>query len=135
MDENTLLYNSRITRNYITFLKRDIPDLDVDGLLGEAGISRYQVDDSGHWFSQKEVDRFQAVVAAKTGNPDIALVVGRNLFCDSTGPGIIKKYLLGLLDLMTVYLAMDKVYAKLSRAASFKSRKLWGSPGGDRQPS
>ena len=66
------LYNSRITKTYLEYIKNIYPDLDIDSILEYAGMTRYEVEDQAHWFSQDQADRFQEILVKKTGNPDIA---------------------------------------------------------------
>ena len=77
MKDNTPLYNSRIIKNYVEYLKSYHPDIDIASLLNYAGIETYQLDDEGHWLSQEQVDRFHEMLAEKTDNPDISREVGR----------------------------------------------------------
>jgi PAS domain S-box-containing protein len=117
------LYNSRITKTYIEYVKKSYPDLDIDYLLEYAGMTKYEVEDQAHWFSQDHADRFQEILTKKTGNPNIAREAGR-FTTSHKGLGHGKKYALGLLNLATVYLLMEKVYALVSRGANVKTKKL-----------
>ena len=66
MDENVPVYNSRVTKLYLRYLGKYYPDIDVDSILEYAGMPGYAVEDQAHWFSQKQVDRFQNTLI---GNP------------------------------------------------------------------
>ena len=66
MTDNTPLYNSRIIKNYVEYLKSYYPDIDIASLLKYADIEAYQLDDEGHWLSQEQVDRFHEMLAEKT---------------------------------------------------------------------
>lgn len=124
MDENTPLYNSRIIRSYVGFLQEQYPHLELDDLFGKAGITFHQVDDPGHWFSQRDVDSFQKVVAEATGNQNISREAGRNVFNAPGGVMAMKQYTLGLLDILTFSLSIEKVYDKVSRGVTIRGRKL-----------
>ena len=59
MDENSPIYNSRIIRVYLEFMRKKYPRVDPEFLLRYAGMTQYEVNDNGHWFSQIQVNRFQ----------------------------------------------------------------------------
>ncbi|MFC1515645.1 ATP-binding protein [Thermodesulfobacteriota bacterium] len=123
MTDPSSLYNSRIPKTYIEYLGKTYPDLNIDSVLEYAGMTRYEVEDQAHWFSQKQVDRFQEAVVEKTGNSDIAREAGRYT-SSHEGMGPAKQYALGLMSPTTVYLLMGKVYPIVSRGSTIKARKL-----------
>ncbi len=123
MNEEVTLYNSQLTRIYLTFINRFYPNVDVASALEYAGMTQYEVQDQGHWFTQRQVDRFQEIVVEKTGNPNIAREAGR--FSASSGRmGPLKQYLLGLMSLLSLYLLMEKLYPIMSRGSVIKVKKL-----------
>lgn len=121
--EDAAIYNSRITKGYIEFLKREYPEIAVETLLHYAEMPVYAVDDEAHWFSQRQVDRFHDILVEKTGNPGIARDVGR-FAASSNAMGVAKKYTLGLVHLSTAYLLMARLYPMISRGADITSKKL-----------
>lgn len=123
MDDSVPLYNSRITKVYLRYLKSNYPDLDVDSLLQYAGMTNYEVDDSAHWFTQNQVDRFNRIVIEKTGNREIPREAGRFSF-SSEVLGAVKQHLIGLMSLASVYLLMERLYLMMSRAADVKAKKI-----------
>jgi len=123
VSENSPIYNSRITKTYIEYIKNSYPDLDIDPILEYAGMTRYEIEDQAHWFSQDQVDRFNKILISKTDNPNVARDVGR-FTTSHKGMGSVKQYTLGLMSLTTVYLLMEKVYPILSRAVDVKTKKL-----------
>ena len=54
MADTTPLYNSRIIKNYVEYLKSYYPDIDIVSLLKYADIETYQLDDEGHWLTQEQ---------------------------------------------------------------------------------
>jgi PAS domain S-box-containing protein len=123
VSETSPLYNSGITKTYLEFIKETYPDLDIDSIINYAGMTKHEVENMAHWFSQDQADRFQEILVKKTGNPNIAREAGRFLMSyKGLGPG--KKYALGLMNLATVYLLMGKVAPILSRAVDIKTKKL-----------
>ncbi len=102
------IYNSRITKSYLNYLKIHWPQVDCDELLEKSGMTRYQVDDPAHWFTQEQVDRFHAVIVEKTGAADISRQAGRHI-SSSSGTGAAKQYFLGFVGPALAYLAAGKV--------------------------
>ena len=117
------LYNSRITKIYLEYLKKHYPEMDIDEVLKYAQISKLEVDDPGHWFTQNQSDLFQEIVVKLSGNPNIAREAGR--FTASTeGIGAAKQHVLGFVGPAAVYLLMEKIYPILSRGATVKAKKV-----------
>jgi PAS domain S-box-containing protein len=123
VSDTSPLYNSRIPKTYLEYIKNSYPDLDIDSILEYAGMTRYEIEDQAQWFSQDQTDRFQEILIKKTGNPNIAREAGRYT-TSHKGMGSVKQYTLGLMSLTTVYLLMEKVYPILSRAVDVKTKKL-----------
>ena len=123
MTDTLPLYNSRITRTYLEYIKKNYPDLDIDSILEYAGMTRYEVEDQAHWFSQDQTDRFQEILIKKTGNPNIAREAGRYTTShEEMGPA--KQHILGFIKPTSVYLLMEKLYPILSRGATINAKKL-----------
>jgi len=117
------LYNSRVTKIYLQYLSDHYPNIDIDPILEHAKMTRYAVEDPGHWFTQAQVDRFHEILVEKTGNPKIAWEVGRySLSSDILGAA--KQYALGLVSLTSLYLLMEKLHPILARQATVKAKRL-----------
>jgi PAS domain S-box-containing protein len=121
--DSSPLYNSRIIKTFLEYLRKSYPDLDIDSVLEYSEITKYEVEDQAHWFSQSQTDRFHEALFEKTGNPNIAIEAGRYT-TSYEGMGPVKQYTLGLMSLTSVYLFMDKVYPIMSRAATITTKKL-----------
>jgi len=123
MDDHTPIYSSRISKIYLRYLKRQYPFVDTDAILEYAGMNRYEVEDQGHWFTQKQVDRFHKILVEKTGNPNISREAGR--FSSSTeGTGAAKQYTLGLLSPAFIYLSAGKLFNHYTRGTTVSAKKL-----------
>jgi len=120
---NDPLYNSRLIKNYVEYAKEHYPDVDIDLLLSYAGIAGYELEDQGHWFSQRQVDRFHEVLAQKTGDPNISQEVGRYA-ASSKASGVVRQYALGFMSPAAVYWVAQSLGSRLTRAHTFKTRKL-----------
>ena len=123
MSETQPIYNSRITRVYLEYLKKNYPDLDIVPILEYAEMTEYEIRDQTHWFSQKQVDRFHECIIETTKDPDIARKAGQYA-TSAEGLGAAKQYLLSLLNLSSLYLLIEKVYPVFSRGVSIKAKKL-----------
>ncbi len=123
MTDSIPVYNSKITKTYIEYIKKRYPDLDIDYLLEYAEMTKYEIEDSAHWFSQDQADRFQEIVVKKTNNPTIAREAGRYT-TSHEGMGPAKQHILGFIRPTSVYLLMEKLYPILSRGATIKVKKM-----------
>ncbi len=123
MNESAHLYNSRVTKIYIQYLQKYFPDVDVDSVLGEAGIANYEIEDPAHWFTQEQQDRLHEILVSRTGNPNIARDAGRYA-TSSEGLGATKQYILGLMSPTAIYLLIEKINALMSRGANVSAKKI-----------
>lgn len=117
------IYSSRILKLYTQCINERYPEIDVDAVLRESGISKYELEDIGHWFNQHQVDEFFKMVVEATGNPAIAREAGRYVVLNETS-GPVKQIALGLLQVSSIYLLLAKLYPLFSRGAQVKTRKI-----------
>ncbi|UCG66977.1 MAG: PAS domain S-box protein, partial [Deltaproteobacteria bacterium] len=117
------LYNSRLIKNYVEYCTIFHPELDIDSLLSYAGIAVYELEDQGHWFSQRQVDRFHQILAQEAGDPNISREVGRYA-PSSKASGVVRQYALGFMSPAAVYWVAQSLGSRLTRAHTFKTRKL-----------
>jgi class 3 adenylate cyclase len=117
------LYNSRLTKNYVEYIKTFHPAVAVEDLLDYAWIKDYELEDQGHWFSQWQVDRFHDRLMQKTGDSKLPRKVGR-FAASSQASGALKNYILGFVTPGAAYWLFEKIAAHMTRAMTFKSRKL-----------
>jgi HD-GYP domain-containing protein (c-di-GMP phosphodiesterase class II) len=118
-----LLYNSRIIDTYIKLIKHKYSFVDINELIAYAGMEAYQVADQGHWFSQRQINLFYEKVLRETGNPFIAREAGQYA-ASPDAIGMMRQYVLGLVDPSTVYELIGKTTEKFVKSASYKSRTL-----------
>ena len=114
-----LPYNSRIIEAYLKFINKYYPDLDIYDLLKYAGMTAYEVEDHGHWFSQEQVDRFYYRLEEKSGDKNIAREAGRYM-ASSEASGEVKYYFLGLMGLMNAYKMVAKASVSLTKSTKFQ---------------
>ena len=117
------LYNSRIISTFIEYGKKHYPDLDIDSIISYAGITNYELADQGHWFSQRQVDRFYEIIAQRTGNPNLSREAGRYA-ASSNASGAVRQYALGFMTPAAAYWVVEKIAPHLTRASTLKTKKL-----------
>jgi len=122
-DNRTPLYNSRILNTYIEFLANYFPAVDIDAVLQQAEITRHEAEDPGHWFTQRQADRFHESLTAVTGNPNLAREVGR-FTSSSEQVGAAKQYALGSIGLASIYMKTGKLAATMTRGSQMSCKKL-----------
>lgn len=123
MKEKDRLYNSRLTRIYLEYLRSQYPDIDTDRLLAYAGMTKLEADDPAHWFSQTQVDRFHDILVKETGNENISRETGRYA-TSSEGIGLVKRYALGFINPANVYGLIGKLMPLLTRGTTIKTQRL-----------
>jgi PAS domain S-box-containing protein len=123
IDNSSPLYNSRITRVYVEYLLKKYPAIDVDEILQYAGMTKPELEDPAHWFSQDQVDRFNFILTQKTGNESISREVGR-FATTSEVLGIFKKIAISLVNPTSIYMLLGKFYSLLSRAVVVETKRV-----------
>ncbi len=120
------LYSSRLIKNYVEYIKKFYPDLDLPDILHYSWIKTYELEDQGHWFSQWQVDRFHERLTQKTGDSKISRKVGQ-FAATSEAAGALKHYALGFMTPGGAYWLFEKIAPHLTKASTFRSRKLGSS--------
>jgi two-component system cell cycle sensor histidine kinase/response regulator CckA len=123
MNEQLPIHNSRIIKTYLEYVGIHHPDIDTDSLLACAGMTRYEAEDPGHWFTQEQVERFHEVLDEKTKDPNISREAGRYA-ATATAAGALKKYTLGFMTPALAYWVIEKIVPHLTKAYSLKAKKL-----------
>ncbi|MGA2780761.1 MAG: HD domain-containing phosphohydrolase [Smithella sp.] len=118
---DTPLYNSRIFKSYVEYLNRYFPDIDIAPILKYANIEAYQLDDEGHWLTQEQGDRFNAIITKMTQDPDISRKVGR-FSATSRASGALGQYVIGLINPKMAYAILGNLNARLSRGTIFTTK-------------
>ena len=117
------LYNSRIISIFMEYLDLHHPRVDNEAILAHAGITPQELRDQGHWLTQRQIDRFHEKLSEVTGDPDISRKVGRYAV-SSKASGVLKRYTLGLMNVISVYMMMENVYPTMSRGVTITVKKL-----------
>lgn len=114
IDDQTPLYNSGILGNYINYLESHDVDLDTGDLLHCSGLTRFDINDEGHFLTQEQINRFHHCLDKRLADPKIAYKVGQHaLTMKSTGT--LMQYGLQFVTPGAMYKAVDRIYPKWSR--------------------
>lgn len=123
MTDSPALYNSRIMRTYLEYLRISYSNTDIQEILDNAGITAEEIADTAHWFTQQESDRFYTAVVEKTGDAAIARKAGR-YSASSEGLGLVKQYVTGLMTTELALLSLRKITPFLIRHATIDVKKI-----------
>ncbi len=121
--EDRPLYNTVIIKTYLEYLEYKYPDLDLKKLLEYAGITEHEVEDRGHWLTQKQVNRFQEYTSRVTDNPNVAREAGRYIASPKSS-SILRQITIGFISPVIAYWTVEKLAATVSRHVITKSNKL-----------
>jgi len=116
------LYNSRIIYTYLEYLIKFRPEVDIQKLISDSGIESYELEDEGHWLTQRQVDSFHDALMLQANDPSLFRKAGRYM-STSQSFGIIRQFLLGFITPTQAYLRVPKVAAYMNRATSYAVEK------------
>ena len=123
INKNDPLYNSRGIGVWLKLIEHKYGFVDVRQILDYAEMKPYEVADPGHWFSQRQIDRFYEKVVQMTGNPNIAVEAGR--YAASTEAlGAIKQNILGMVQPLKAFELIGKSVKNFARSSVYESRQL-----------
>lgn len=117
------MYNSRIVDNYIKLLSYKYPWVNAMEILRYAGMTSYEVADQGHWFSQRQIDRFHEKLSSLTHNENISREAGRY----SASPdalGVMRQYVLGMIGPEKVFEQFGKTASKFTKSCELRTNKI-----------
>jgi HD-GYP domain-containing protein (c-di-GMP phosphodiesterase class II) len=117
------LYNSRILNTYLEFTKKNYPQVNIYDLLKYAQVESYQITDEGHWFTQRQHDRFHEKLVELTGNKDVAREAGRYA-ASSKGVGLFKQYALAWMGPLMAFSMLGHIISKFTKSSVSQSRKV-----------
>jgi PAS domain S-box-containing protein len=123
--ETSRIYSSRIINNYIDYLKKHYPDIDIKTLLHYAEITPHELEEQGHWLTQRQSDRFHDILIERTNNKNIAREAAR-FSIESGSFRILRQYFFGFLSPAMGYAALEKLSRHVTHGSMFKSKALDG---------
>jgi HD-GYP domain-containing protein (c-di-GMP phosphodiesterase class II) len=117
------LYSSRGINVWVKLLKEKYSYVDIDAVLQHAEMKPYEIADQGHWFTQKQIDRFYDKVVELTGNRNIAREAGRFAASPSLA-GILGQFIFGQLGPGKVYQIIGHASENYAKSAYYSTKKL-----------
>jgi PAS domain S-box-containing protein len=121
MDAN--LYNSRVIITFLEYLRERRPDIDIEGILKDSGISSYELEDEGHWLTQRQVDGFHDALMERTQDATIFREAGRFMSASKSAKAI-RQFILAFLSPIQAYFMLGKIASYLNRGTTFHIRKI-----------
>jgi len=125
MDDKPL-YNSRVITSYVEYLQQTRPDIDIEALLADSGISSYEVADEGHWLTQQQVDRFSDILLERAHDPSIFREAGRYM-ASAKSVNAIRQFVMGFFTPVQAYVMLGKIASYLNRGVIFQTKKISGN--------
>jgi hypothetical protein len=120
------LYNSRIIGTFLEYFKNARHDINIQDLFLNSGITPYEVEDEGHWLTQRQVDDFHDAVMMQTDDPLIFREAGRYM-TTARSMSAIRQFMMGFLTPVQAYSMLGKLASYLNRGATFQSSKISGN--------
>ena len=117
------LYNSRIIDTYIKLLDYKYPWVNISDILRHAGMTSYEIADQGHWFTQRQINRFHEKLAELTQNDNVSREAGRY----SASPdalGAMRQYCLGMVGPEKVFDIVGKTASNFTKSCKYSSRRI-----------
>ncbi|MCE5262780.1 MAG: HD domain-containing protein [Deltaproteobacteria bacterium] len=124
--EEPRLYNSRIIGTFLDYFKNARPDIDIPDLYLNSGITPYEVEDEGHWLTQRQVDDFHDAVMMQTDDPAIFREAGRYMVT-ARSMSAIRQFIMGFLTPVQAYSMLGKIASYLNRGCTFQANKISGN--------
>lgn len=122
-DENRPLYGSRGIDLYLKLIKQRYSYINIDELLAYAEMELYQIEDKGHFFSQRQINRFYEKLVELTGNRKIAREAGR--FASSPeAEKTIRRSLLALITPVKYYELLGKYAPLITKSSKYQANIL-----------
>jgi len=121
--EETPLYNSRIVYNYIKLIEKKYDHIDVEALLAFADMKPYEIADQGHWFSQRQINRFHQKLSQLSQNENIAREAGR-FAASPEASGVMRQFFLGGVGPAAAYEMISNGTANFTRSSAYKAKKI-----------
>jgi PAS domain S-box-containing protein/putative nucleotidyltransferase with HDIG domain len=120
------LYNSRIIGTFLEYFRNARPDINIQDLFDNSGITPYEVEDEGHWLTQRQVDDFHDAVMIQTGDPAIFREAGRYMAA-SRSVSTLRQFLMAFITPVQAYSMLGKIISYLDRGVTFEANKISGN--------
>ena len=121
--DNKPLYGSRNINIYLKLIKRKYSYISIPELLSYADMELHQVEDEGHWFTQKQINLFYEKLVKLTGNKNIAREAGRYA-ASPDALGVVRKYILGFVKPSQAYELISKYAHLFTKSSKYETMKI-----------
>jgi len=121
--QESRLYNSRIIDTFLEYLRNVRSDVNISDLLRDSEITPYEIEDEGHWLTQKQVDDFHDALMKQTNDPSIFREAGRYM-TSSKSINALRQFIFGFLTPIQAYSMLGKIASYLNRGATFQTNKI-----------
>jgi len=122
-DENKPLYGSRGIYVYLKLIKQKYSHVNIEVLLKYAEMEPYQIEDKGHFFSQRQINRFYEKLVELTENRKIAREAGR--FASSPGlENLLGRSVVSLISPVKYYELIGKYARAITRSSKYQATIL-----------
>ncbi len=92
-------------------------------MLRYAEIEPYQLTDEGHWFTQRQVNRFHDKLQELSNNPNIDREAG-NYSASTEAHGMLRLYLLSIMEPANAYKLIGKFAARLTLSTVYTTKRI-----------
>ncbi|MCE5265048.1 MAG: PAS domain S-box protein [Deltaproteobacteria bacterium] len=92
----------------------------------DSGISPHELEDEGHWLTQRQVDDFHDAVMMQTDDSTIFREAGR-FMVNARSMSAIRQFIMGFLTPVQAYSMLGKIASYLNRGCTFQSNKISGN--------
>ena len=117
------LYGSRGISVYLKLIKQKYSHVNITELLKYAEMELYQVEDKGHFFSQRQINRFYEKLVELTGNRKIAREAGR--FASSPDlESLLGRSVISLISPVKYYEILGKYARAITRSSKYQAKIL-----------
>jgi len=117
------LYNSRIISTYLEYFRDVRTDIDIEKLLLDSGITPYEVEDEGHWLTQRQVDDFSNALMKQTNDYTLFRTGGRYM-ASSRSITAIRQFIVSFVTPIQAYAMLAKISSYITRGGTVEIQKV-----------
>ncbi|MFZ3114674.1 MAG: PAS domain S-box protein [Syntrophales bacterium] len=121
--QESRLYNSRIISTYLEYFRDVRTDIDIEKLLLDSGIMPYEVEDEGHWLTQRQVDDFSNALMKQTNDYTLFRTGGRHM-ASSRSISAIRQFIVSFVTPIQAYAMLAKISSYVTRGGTVEIQKV-----------
>lgn len=108
-------FSAKVYLSYLSYLRKHYPDLDLNQLCGDAGLSLQYLEDEFHWVSTTFDHRFTELAIERTGEESLAYSVGAQPIDSSTVGRVLANLFSKTITVRMMYQLLSKILNHFSR--------------------